>query len=219
MGDIMTQITHSFLHSGVSASALLSVLLMSLLASVFEYFVYRFVSHRSFYSKAFNICIAVLPAFLATIILALQSNTVLVLGTIGALAIIRFRTAVKDPVDMLYLLWSVHIGITCGCQLYMMTFVTAAAVTLLLFLMDRITIGKKPMVLVIRSAGTTFDTIKETVSSCTKSYRVKSRNYTASGTDYVFELSVKDPEELSRKLQEAGIQKFSLIEYDGEDII
>jgi hypothetical protein len=48
----------------------------------------------------------------------LQSNIVITLETIGALAILRFGTAVKVPVDMLYLLWEIHIGITCGCQLY-----------------------------------------------------------------------------------------------------
>ncbi len=219
MGDIITQISHAFSHSGVSAAAVLSVLLMSLLASAFEYFVYRFVSHRSFYSKAFNICIAVLPAFLSTIILSLQSNTIVILGTIGALAILRFRTAVKDPVDMLYLLWSVHIGITCGCQLYMMTFITAAFAALILFLADRITIGRKPAVLVIRSTGSSPNDVTEAIRSCTRDFRIKSRNYTASGTDFVFELSVKDPEELAGKLREAGAEKFSLIEYDGEDII
>ena len=96
----------------------MAVLLMVLVMSVYEFIVYRLVSHRSFYNKSFNISIAALPFFIATIILCLQSNLVITLGTIGALAIIRYRTAVKDPVDMLYILWSVHTGIVCGCQLY-----------------------------------------------------------------------------------------------------
>ena len=74
------------------------------LMSVFLFLVYRVVSHRALYNKSLNISIAVLPFFISTIILCLQSSVVITLGTIGALAIIRFRTAVKDPVDMIYLL-------------------------------------------------------------------------------------------------------------------
>ena len=78
---------------------------MVAILAIYEFFVYRIVSHRSFYNKSFNITTAILPFFISSIILCLQSNLVITLGTIGALAIIRFRTSVKDPVDMLYLLW------------------------------------------------------------------------------------------------------------------
>ena len=101
-------IGNSYGSSALHTTVILSVLLMVLVLSIYELIVYRLVSHRAFYNRSFNICIAVLPFFIATIILCLQSNIVITLGTIGALAILRFRTAVKDPVDMLYLLWSVH---------------------------------------------------------------------------------------------------------------
>ena len=98
----------------VPTEVILTVLLAVLLLSAYEFVVYRLISHRTFYNRSFNISIAVLPFFIATIILCLQSNLVITLGTIGALAIIRFRTAVKDPVDMIYLLWSIHTGIEIG---------------------------------------------------------------------------------------------------------
>lgn len=109
----------------LGTSVILSVLLIVLVLSCYEFWVYRLVSHRAFYNRSFNICISILPFFISTIILCLQSNIVITLGTIGALAILRFRTAVKNPVDMLYLLWSVHIGITCGCQLYEVAVLTS----------------------------------------------------------------------------------------------
>ena len=71
---------------------------MVLILSIYKFVIYRLVSHRAFYNRAFHICIAVLPFFISTIILCLQSNLVITLETIGALAIIRFRTAVKDSV-------------------------------------------------------------------------------------------------------------------------
>jgi len=212
-------IMQSFRFTGIRTEVIAAVLIMSLLFAALEYCAYRFVSHRAFYNKAFNICIAVLPAFISTIILSLQSNTVVILGTIGALAILRFRTAVKDPVDMLYLMWSVHIGITCGCQLYLMTLLTSLMAILVLVITNYISIGKRPFVLVVRNAGTDESVLLSTVKSCTSAYKVKSRNYTASGTDYVLELSVKNPQELAEKMKQAGFEKFSVIEYDSEDIL
>ena len=104
--------------SALQKSAIISVLAMVLILSLLEYAVDRLVSHRAFYSKSFNITLAIMPFFIATIVMSLQTNLAITLGTIGALAIIRFRTAIKNPVDMIYILWSIHIGITCGCQLF-----------------------------------------------------------------------------------------------------
>ena len=122
---IINHISNSFQNQEVTTSMLLSVLLIVGILALYEFVVYQAVLHRSLYNKAFNISIAVLPFFISTIIMCLQSNLVITLGTIGALAIIRFRTAVKDPVDLIFILWAIHIGITCGCQLYEMAIVTS----------------------------------------------------------------------------------------------
>ena len=130
MLNIFENIIGSYSNESVSTVTIASVLLVSALLAIYEFFIYRFVSHRAFYNKSFNITIAILPFFISTIILCLQSNIVITLGTIGALAIIRFRTSIKDPVDMLYLLWSVYIGIICGCQLYEVGVLTSILVTI-----------------------------------------------------------------------------------------
>ena len=217
---ILDTFRRAFTESGIAVVTVLTVLIMTALLSLYEYAVYRNISHRAFYNRMFNICIAVMPSLIATIILCLQSNIVITLGTIGALAILRFRTAVKDPVDMLYLLWSVHIGITCGTQLYVVAILTSAAVTVLLLVFTNVQIGKKPFVAVIRSASKDQEEeILNAVKSVTKAYRVKSRNYTKNGADYGIELSVKNPADLTAKLNTLNIEKYSVIEYDSEDII
>ena len=212
-------IINSYENPQLGTAVILSVLLMALVLCVYEFIVYRFVSHRAFYNKSFNICIAVLPLFISTIILCLQSNIVITLGTIGALAIIRFRTAIKDPVDMLYLLWSVHIGITCGCQLYEVAVLTSLLVTVVLLIMENWGIGKKPFILVFHCATEQENAVVEALKSVTKRYRIKSRNYTSKGMNCVVELSVKKTEELAKKLKESGVEKFSVIEYDSDDVL
>ena len=216
LSDIMDQYHYTELPARVILLVLLSVLLLS----VYEFLVYRVVSHRAFYNKSFHISVAVLPFFISTIILCLQSNLVITLGTIGALAIIRFRTAVKDPVDMVYLLWSVHTGIVCGCQLYEVAVLTSLVVTIVLLVLENIGFSRRPFVLVVHSSENAEAAVTNLLKGYTKRYKVKSRTVTAQGMDLAIECSVTEPEKLTealRALPEA--ERFSLIEYDAEDIV
>lgn len=151
MNRLLSYLFSQYHHTELPAQVILLVLFSVLVLSAYEFLVYRAVSHRAFYNKSFHISVAVLPFFIATIILCLQSNLVITLGTIGALAIIRFRTAVKDPVDMIYLLWSVHTGIVCGCQLYEVAVLTSLVVTIVLLVLENVGFGRRPFVLVVHS--------------------------------------------------------------------
>jgi len=224
MGLIQAIINHimsSFQNQEITTSKLLAVLVVVGMLALYEFFVYQVILHRSLYNKAFNISIAVLPFFVAIIILCLQSNLVITLGTIGALAIIRFRTAVKDPVDLIFVLWAIHIGITCGCQLYEMAIATSLVVTVVLIILNRINIGTRSHVLVIHSKSAGDESaLVEVLKKYTKKYRVKSRNYTQKGMDYVFEVVTKEAAALSGALEkESGVERFSLMEYDSDDIL
>lgn len=250
---VLNQIFHNIFvaydNPQLQTTLILSVLVMVFFLCAYEFAVYRLVSHRAFYNRSFNICIAVLPFFIATIILCLQANIVITLGTIGALAILRFRTAVKDPVDMLYLLWSVHTGIVCGCRLYEVAVWTSLTVTVVLLVMEYTPMGKHPQILIVHCVPELEATLLERIgehtkrrqrkpgkdvppeggshkaalpkwlAKHTKTYRVKSRNYTGRGLDLVVELTVHDPEALAGELRALGTEKFSIIEYDHDNIL
>ena len=220
MIEVFENIINLYSNESITTTTIITVLLMVLFLGVYEFFVYRFISHRSFYNKSFNITISVLPFFISTIILCLQSNIIITLGTIGALAIIRFRTAIKDPVDMLYLLWSVYIGIICGCQLYEVGVLTSILVTIVLVLLEHVNFGRRPFVLILHSNS---DIEKDVVESFEKdkiSYKFKSRNYTNKGYDYAIELTIKDIEGLKKELSDIKkVTKYSIIEYDADDIV
>lgn len=215
----LENITGALNNPELSGTRILAVLFMVTILAFYEFIVYRVVSHRAFYNKSFNICIAVLPFFIATIVMCLQVDIVITLGTIGALAIIRFRTAVKDPVDMLYLLWSVHTGIICGCQLYEVSIFTSIIVTIVLIILEHSSFGKKPYVVVCRCKNEEQDMLLSVIKDSTKAFKVKSRNYTSSGLDLVIEFSTKDIEMVAQKIKECAIEKFSIIEYDNEDVV
>lgn len=218
---VINHISSSFQNQEITTSVLLSVLVVVGLLSLYEFIIYQVVLRRALYNKAFNISIAVLPFFIATIILCLQSNLVLTLGTIGALAIIRFRTAVKDPVDLIFILWSIHIGIVCGCQLYEMAIVTSLLATVILVILNRVNMRMKSHVLVVHCGSAKYeDTVINLLKAHTKRYRVKSRNHTEKGMDFIFEVITRDASALAGEMEkEEGIERFSLMEYDTDDVL
>ena len=218
--NILENLTNGYSNEAITTGTILAVLIMVLVLSVYEFLVYRFVSHRSFYNKAFNITIAILPFFIAAIILCLQSNLVITLGTIGALAILRFRTAVKDPVDMMYLLWSVFIGIICGCQLYEVGVLTSIIVTIALIALENLNFGRKPYVLIAHSDKEAEDDLEKIFKDKKINYKFKSRNYTSKGFDYAVEFTYKAIKEINKELSKnERISKYSIIEYDADDIV
>ena len=220
MTDIFENIINSYSNESITTATIISVLLMVVVLAIYEFFVYRFVSHRSFYNKSFNVTVAILPFFISTIILCLQSNLIITLGTIGALAILRFRTSVKDPVDMLYLLWSVFIGIICGCQLFEVGVLTSIFVTIVLIILEHVNFGRKPYVLILHSTQDAEEELTKLFNSKKISHKFKSRNYTSHGFDYAIELTYKNIKELNQELSKnERISQYSIIEYDADDIV
>lgn len=218
---ILNQIQLGFHNEDLTVSVILSVTVIVCILSFYEFLVYQVILHRSLYNKAFNICIAILPFFIANIILCLQSNMVITLGTIGALALIRFRTAVKDPVDLVFVLWSIFIGITCGCKLYAMAFITSIVVTLILVFLNKFNIHTRSHILVIHTSSADVEPqLTALLDENCKKYRVKSRNHTDKGMDYIFEIVMnKNGFPVSKLEKAAGIERFSLMEYDSDDVL
>ena len=154
----------------------------------------------------------------AAIILAMQSNLVISLGMVGALSIIRFRTAIKDPMDLVFLFWSISIGIICGAGLYEVALVTSVAVTVCILVLDLIPVAKVPTMLVVNSSSMESEgMILEVVGRYAKAYKVKSRNLSRDRLDLVVELRVKDESGLITEVAKLdGILSASLIAHDGE---
>lgn len=219
--SILDNLRKGFHVNEVSTATVLTVLAVVTVMAVYEFLIYRFVSKRAFYAKQFNIALAVMPYFIATIIMTLQTNLVITLGTIGALAIIRFRTAVKDPVDMIYLLWSIHTGITVGCGLYEVAMLTSVCVTILLLVLELLPLGKAPYLLVAHTEAAEDEAaVLSVVKHFASHPRVKSRSWSSNGLDLIVELRCKDQAGLTAALTaEPKITRFSVIAHDSEDIL
>lgn len=218
LGGILDGINNGLNNIEITTTSTVTMLSMVAILSFYEFLVYRYVSKRSFYSKHFNISLAIIPFFIATIIMALQTSLVVSLGTIGALAIIRFRTAIKDPLDMVYLFWSVHTGIVAGTGLYEVAILSSIFVTVFLIVLDLMPLGKAPYLLVLNITEPKKEKeILDDIKKLAKTANIKSRNFSRNGLDMILEVRTKQEAELMEILtNHSEVNAASLVAHDGE---
>lgn len=195
-----------------------TALLIASALAFYIFLVYRVLTRKTFYSKNFNISLAGVTVITAALILTMQSSVVLSLGMVGALSIVRFRTAIKDPMDLMFLFWSISVGIICGAGLAQVAIMLSIVLTLGVMILDWMPVAKAPMILVVNATDLNAETVvTEIVAHYDKHYHVKSRNMTASGLDLIVELRTAQGAELIRQVMaQDGIFSASLLSHDGE---
>ena len=208
----------SFLEGFTSMDITAATLIVTALLALYIFAIYRLVTRKVFYSKNFNISLAVMSLITSAIILAMQSNLVISLGMVGALSIVRFRTAIKDPMDLAFLFWSISIGIICGAGLYEIALVTSVGVTVFILVLDMLPVGKAPMMLVVNSSEMNGEkAVLDVVGKYARYYKVKSRNLSKGRLDLVIELKVKEESALVSEVAALdGMLSASMISHDGE---
>ena len=201
----------------LSLKELALVFIVAAVLGIFVFAVYRINTRKSFYSKSFNISLVALTMISAAIIVTIQSNAVISLGMVGALSIVRFRTAVKDPMDLVFLFWAISLGIIAGSGMFGLAFLLAAAVAMIICILELLPVAKAPMLLVVSLSDTEDDEMFATVENYAKAYRVKSQNITKTGAEYILELRVKEGAMLVKEVAKlANVKNVSLLQHDGE---
>lgn len=217
--DVLKQsFLDGMLSAGITTTTAVFAVFAAGLFGLYLYFVYRLVSRKSFYSKNFNISLVALAMITAAIIVAIQSSVVISLGMVGALSIVRFRTAIKDPMDLVFLFWSISVGIICGAGLYGMALVVTVFVTIAILGLEVLPVAKPPMLLLVNASNCNLEEeILDVVKQYARHYQIKSRNLTKLGMDLVVELRIKGGGELVREINGMeGIDSVSLLSRDGE---
>ena len=207
-----------FTSMDITTAKIVATLFVSALLALYVFAIYRLVTRIVFYSINFNISLAAMSIITAAIILAMQSNLVISLGMVGALSIVRFRTAIKDPMDLAFLFWSISIGIICGAGLYEIALVTSVGVTVFILVLDMLPVGKAPMMLVVNSSEMNGEkAVLDVVGKYARYYKVKSRNLSKGRLDLVIELKVKEESALVSEVAALdGMLSASMISHDGE---
>ena len=207
-----------FVSTDLSTTTIVVSLAVTAAIAVYIFAVYRLLSRNSFYSKGFNISLVALAVITASIILTIQSSVVISLGMVGALSIVRFRTAVKEPQDLVFLFWSISTGIICGAGLFEVAVITAILVTAVLLFLELIPTRSESMLLIVNADNCDVEEeLMKIVGGYSTKPRVKSRNINMHGCDMIIELRVKDGGSLVKDVSGLkGVRNVSLLSHDGE---
>lgn len=123
------------------------ILLNIVLAAVLGFFIFLSyaISHRgTIYSRKFNASLVILAVLTGTVMTVIGNNIALSLGMVGALSIVRFRTAIKEPMDLMFLFWSISVGIICGAGLAQVAVILSVVMTLGILILDRLPVRARP---------------------------------------------------------------------------
>ena len=202
----------------ISTKVILFNLMIACLISGFIFLVYRGITRKTFYSLNFNISLVAIAVITCAIMLAIQSNIVLSLGMVGALSIVRFRTAIKDPLDLIFLYWALSVGIVCGAGLAAIAVILSVIVAAAILLLQKYPRKKLSMILIVNSSKLDCDQIiRDIVKKHAKWYRLKSKNVTPVSLDMILELEIEEESPLILELIALeGITAASIMSHDGE---
>ncbi|MBQ4527216.1 MAG: DUF4956 domain-containing protein [Clostridia bacterium] len=214
---IKNSILESGMFDGATAINIFLGLLTALILGAIIYFVYSKFYVGVIYSRSFAVTLVGMTLLTSMVTLAISTNIVISLGMVGALSIVRFRTAVKDPMDLLYLFWSITSGITAGARMYLLAIVTAVIMILMICLFYHKQQRGRIYIAVIHYL--TDDAGDNIIKALGKmKYFVKSKTVRKGKTEIAIELYCRKNDthflEVIREIE--GVEDATLIQYNGE---
>lgn len=219
--DVIKSSVYESLGGGTNLSVanIMLILAIACLLGLYIFAVYKLSSKSAFYSKDLNVTMAGMPLIIAAIMIAMQSNLLVSLGMVGALSIVRFRNAVKNPIDLLYLFWSISTGIIVGVGLYVLALVLCIVMTILLIVLDMVPNAKAPDLLVLRAEADKVDyaEVEKIMKEYCKYHKEKSRCIKNGESELIIEIKSSKKEELLQKLTaKEYLTQVNCISHDGE---
>ena len=200
----------------ISIPGIFLVLGLSLIVAGYIYIVYKKCYIGVIYSHNFNVAIAMMTIISAMIIATISSNITLSLGMVGALSIVRFRTAIKDPIDLIFLFWAVAAGITVGARLWVMVLLGNLCIGLAFMFMTKLKRKDVIYLLVISYDDEAFPAVNAVLQTFKSVLRSKiSRNGL---TEMTVEIIMSDENtQFTEKLTAIPqVHSVSLVTYSGE---
>lgn len=202
----------------IRVNTIMICIMTTLVLASYIFLIYRCVNRRSFYNKNFNMSLVAVAVITAAIILTVQSNIVVSLGMVGALSIVRFRTAIKDPMDLVFLFWSISVGIICGAGFALIALIASIAMTIIIVAFTFLPNASESLVLVINIKSYENETDAMTIikESCIYA-KVRARNVSKTGMNMAIEIRTKDNVKLIDVLMnQEYVTNVSLVDSDGD---
>lgn len=207
--------------SGVSVTDMIIAMAIAFALGLFIYIVYKKTFRGVMYSSSFGVSLMAMTLITTLIILAVTSNVILSLGMVGALSIVRFRAAVKEPLDIAFLFWAISAGIVTGAGLIPLAVIGSVFIGIILVIFVNAKTSDTPYIAVISCNNDASEkSAMELLKTHTKKQLVKSKTVTSSGIELMVEVKLTgESTEVCNALSELdGVSKVALVSYNGEYI-
>lgn len=192
---------------------------LAFILGLFIFVIYKKTYSGVMYSESFGISLIAMSMITSLVIIAVTSNVVLSLGMVGALSIVRFRTAVKEPMDIAYMFWAIAVGIVLGAGLVPLAIIGSVIIGVILVIFTNRNNKDIPYILVVNCDNKDTETkITEIIFSETKKELLKSKNVNKAGIELTYEIRLKDGNSslLNDLIAMDGVSNAVLVSYNGE---
>ena len=220
--SVQDLIKKSILESGAFDGASLTNIALGLITAILMgaviYLIYSKFYVGVIYSRSFAITLVGMTILTAMVTLAISTNIVISLGMVGALSIVRFRTAIKDPLDIGFLFWSIAAGITAGAGLYFVAIFGTVIIAVIYIIFSLLKKEKKNYLLIVRYNDSAEKNVNAVLGGM--KYRLKNKTVNGELTELTIEVKVKhnDTSSVTRFKEIDGVSTVTLLEYSGEYI-
>lgn len=202
-----------------SLTDVLLAMLFAFIVGLFIFLVYKRTFTGVMYSTSFGLTLIGLSLVTTLVILAVTSNVVLSLGMVGALSIVRFRAAIKEPIEIVFLFWSIAAGIVIGAGLIPLALIGSVIIGIVLLIFANRKIHDIPYVLVLRCNGAEPEkSALELIQKFTARSQIKTKTVTHESVELTVEVRMKDAstEFINSLLGIDGVSNATLVSYNGE---
>ena len=211
---IMDNLTQMELVSKLSIANLLLVMGTTLIAGLLIYFTYKYFYRGGVYSENFGLLLVFVAMTIAFIIVTISSNLVLSLGMVGALSVVRFRTAIKDPLDVGFLFLSIAAGLTAGAGLFFIAIVGTAIVCMVFVAMNYLGKRVKTYLLIVQCDENAVEAVKDVLSKTKTS--IKTINSSQDRVELTYSVRISDESFVSDVRAVEGVENVVLVAYTGD---
>ncbi|MFH1017400.1 MAG: DUF4956 domain-containing protein [Pseudomonadota bacterium] len=203
----------------LTADQILISLFLTFVISLLIYYIYRKTHSSALYSAEFNLNLVLIPLIIATIMMGISTNLAISLGMVGALSIVRFRNAIKDPRDLTFLFWAIAVGIVNGVQLYALSVISTLFIAIVMLVFSGRFDLTRPHILVMRYSGTDERKLLTSIKTGCTQYKLKNTVISEEGSEKIFEVVIKPGHEdhLLKELKSLdGAKSINLFSSSGE---
>lgn len=213
---IKKSVLHLEAFRSVSYIDVLLGLACSFAIGMFIYWVYKKYFRGVVYSYNYNVSFVLMTMITSVIIMTISTNIVLSLGMVGALSIVRFRTAVKDPLDIVYMFWAISAGIAAGAKMYPLAIIGSLAFGLTIAWLSKKKTKHEAYLLIIRHTEEATDDLRVLLRKLQTT--LKSKSVKSGFTELTVEIRLTDDNTAFMKTidQMEGVQSCSLVNYTGD---